>query len=393
MLADDVLFQPVTDLSQQIRTRRLSPLELTESYLARIQKLNSRFNAFQTVTADVALEQARAAEKRASAGRTLSPLDGIPYAAKDLLATKGIPTSWGARPLKDQTFERDATVVTRLREAGAVLLGKAAMVEFAGGLGYRMANASISGPGRNPWNPAHWTGGSSSGSGAAVSGGLAAFAIGTETWGSILCPSAFCGLTGLRPTYGVVPRTGAMVCADTFDKIGPLCRTTGDCRLVLQVIAGHDPADVSSATERLNLAPRAGRPVRQLRAALIPLDWSKTGEPEVKAAFDRAVADLKLAGLQMDVAELPAYPASEVAGLLIGLEAITAFEPFFADGRVKQLVDVYAQHQRDIAQPVTGADAMKAWRMRGELQAKAAEFAAKWPQDEAVRRWRQGLLK
>lgn len=378
MLADDVLFQPITDLSQQIRTRRLSPVELTESYLARIEKLNGKYNAFQTVTADFARAQAQASEKRANAGKLLSPLDGIPWAAKDLLATKGIPTSWGARPLTQQTFDRDATVVQRLHDAGAVMLGKAAMVEFAGGLGYRFANASVSGPGRNPWDPSRWTGGSSSGSGAAVSGGLAAFAIGTETWGSILCPSAFCGLTGLRPTYGVVPRTGAMVCADTFDKIGPIARSAADCRLVLQTIAGHDEMDATSATERLNLAPRAGRPLRQLRAALVPLDWSKTGEPEVKAAFDAAVEDLRRAGLQVDEAKLPDYPASEVAGTLITVEAVSAFAPFFDDGRVKQLIDPWAQHQREIASPITGADAMKAWRMRAELQQQMAEFFERW---------------
>ncbi len=378
MVAEDVLFQPVADLSQLIRSRKLSPVELTESYLARITRLNSRFNAFQTVTADLAREQARAAEKRAAMGKLLSPLDGIPYAAKDLLATKGIPTSWGAKPLATQVFDHDATVVTRLRDAGAVLLGKAAMVEFAGGLGYRFANASVSGPGRNPWNPSRWTGGSSSGSGAAVSGGLAAFAIGTETWGSILCPSAFCGLTGLRPTYGLVPRTGAMVCADTFDKLGPLCRTANDCRLVLQVIAGNDPADASSANERLNLSPRAGRSLRQLRAALVPLEWDKTGEPEVKAAFDAAVVELKRAGLQVDETKLPNYPASEVAGLLITMEALTAFEPFHRDGRVNQLVDDMAPRQWEINEAITGVDATKAWRMRAELQRRVADFFDRW---------------
>lgn len=378
MVAEDVLHQSAAELGQLMRGRRLSPVELTESYLARIERLNGRFNAYQTVTADLAREQARASEKRHALGKPLSPLDGVPYAAKDLFATRGIPTSWGMRPFANQVFGHDATVVTRLRDAGAVLLGKAAMVECAGGLGYRFANASVSGPGRNPWDPSRWTGGSSSGSGAAVAGGLAAFAIGTETWGSILCPSAFCGLTGLRPTYGLVPRTGAMVCADSFDKVGPLARTANDCRLVLQAIAGHDPADASSALERPNLAPRAGRSPRQLRAALVSLDWSQTGEPEVKAAFEHAVAELRRAGLQVDETPLPEYPASEVAGLLITVEALTAFEPLHRDGRVKQLVDEMAPHQWSLAEAITGTDVAKAWRMRAELQRRMAAFFERW---------------
>jgi len=186
VLGEDVLFQSVAELEPQIRARKLSPVELTESYLARIDRHARSFNAFAHVTHDLAREQARAAEKEISAGKYRGPLHGIPYGAKDLLATAGIPTEWGAAPCKGQMFDRDATVVRKLREAGAILLGKCAMVEFAGCLGYRFPNASASGPGRNPWNRERWTGGSSSGSGAAVAAGLVAFAIGTETWGSIL---------------------------------------------------------------------------------------------------------------------------------------------------------------------------------------------------------------
>ena len=156
-------------------------------------------------------------------------------------------------------------MIRRLREAGAVLLGKLAMVEFAGGLGYRFAGASSSGPGRNPWNPERWTGGSSSGSGAAVAGGLVAFALGTETWGSILCPSAFCGVTGLRPTYGRVSRAGGMVCSWTFDKVGPLARSAADARLILEAIAGSDPDDESAADEPVG--SRAAPAARSSRSA------------------------------------------------------------------------------------------------------------------------------
>lgn len=374
MLPEDVFFLPLTDLAARIKSKKLSPVELTEGYLDRIKRFNDRFNAYQTVTADLALEQAREAEKQIAAGKYRGPLHGVPYGAKDLFATKGIPTSWGARPLKGQVFDDDATVVRRLREAGAVLLGKTAMVEFAGCLGYRYANASISGPGRNPWDPKRWTGGSSSGSGAAVAAGLAGFAIGTETWGSILCPSAFCGLTGFRPTYGLVSRYGGMVGAYTFDKVGPLARTASDCRAILQAIAGPDPLDPTTASDEALLAPRIGKPLRQLHAALVPLDFKETGEPEVKAAFDAAVDELRRAGLSLEETKLPDYPASEVAGLLITVEALAAFEPFFKDGRVKQTVDELAWRQMEIGAAITGADAMKAVRMRAELQQKTAEL-------------------
>jgi aspartyl-tRNA(Asn)/glutamyl-tRNA(Gln) amidotransferase subunit A len=378
MLAEDVYFRPVTQLAEQIRARQISPVELAEGFLARIAKYNERFNAFVTVTRDLALAQARAAESEIAAGRWRGPLHGIPWGAKDLLATKGIPTGWGTRFLAGQMFDDDATVVKKLHDAGAVMLGKTHCVEFAGCLGYRYANASVAGPGRNPWNPEHWTGGSSSGSGAAVAAGLCAFALGTETWGSILCPSAFCGLTGLRPTYGLVSRAGGMVGAYTFDKIGPLARSASDCRLVLEVIAGPDPRDPTCYDTHVPLRTEAPRPLAGLRAALVELDWKKSGEAEVKSAFDTALAPLRAAGLQLEPATFPDYPASEVSGMLITVEALAAFEPFFKDGRVKQLVDPMARHQWNIAQAITGADVMKAWRMRRELQQIVAAFFEKY---------------
>jgi aspartyl-tRNA(Asn)/glutamyl-tRNA(Gln) amidotransferase subunit A len=375
MLGDEVLYQSVAELGPQIRLRKLSPVELTEAYLARIARYGRDLNAFAIVTEDLAREQARTAEKEINAGRYRGPLHGIPYGAKDLLATAGIPTEWGAACCRGQMFDRDATVVRKLREAGAVLLGKCAMVEFAGCLGYRFADASTSGPGRNPWDRTRWTGGSSSGSGAAVAAGLCAFAIGTETWGSILCPSAFCGITGLRPTYGRVSRAGGMVGSWTFDKIGPLARSATDCRLILQAIAGPDRDDPSAADEPVDLRPR-GRKLRNLRAALIPLDFAKTkmAEPAVKERFDAAVAELRTAGLPIEDAMLPEFPASEMAGLIITAEALSTFEDFYRDGSVRRLTDLYAPWQPEINQAVTGADLVKAWRMRRALQRRMVEF-------------------
>ena len=374
MLKDDVWFATIDELSPEIRARRLTSVELTRGFLDRIERLNARFNSFEKPTPEIAMDQAARADSELKANRWKGPLHGIPYAAKDLFDTRLVPTAWGTTFLRDRVPAENATVIDRLEAAGAVLLGKTAMGEFAGCLGYRFANASASGPGRNPWDPSRWTGGSSSGSGAAVAAGLATFALGTETWGSILCPSAFCGLTGIRPTYGLVSRAGGMVGAYTFDKVGPLARSAADCRTVLAAIAGADPRDPSCATERTKLDRGAGRQWRNLRGARVSLDWSKVGEPEVRAAFEAAAAELAAAGLRMEETPLPDVPASEVSGLLIGMEALAAFDPFLADGRVKQLVDDMAPRQPELGQLVSGADTMKAMRIREAIQREMREF-------------------
>jgi len=244
VIGEDVLFASVRDLGHLLRTRKISSVELTEAYLGRLETIGPRLGAVVTVTRELALAQARKADRELATPRGYrGPLHGVPFGAKDLLATRGIPTTWGAEPYRDQVFDYDATVITRLRDAGAVLLGKLAMVELAGGMGYNNPDASFTGPGRSPWNPDHWSGGSSSGSGAATAAGLVAFAIGSETSGSIMTPSTNCGLSGLRPTYGLVSRHGAMALCWTLDKLGPMCRTADDCGLVLAAIAGRDPAD------------------------------------------------------------------------------------------------------------------------------------------------------
>ena len=377
MIGDDVLFLTAAELGPKIRTREISPVELTDSYLARIRKYAPKLNAFETVTAELAKKQARAAETEIAAGKYRGPLHGIPYGAKDLFDTAGIRTSWGAVPCKNRVPNSDATVVRRLHDAGAVLLGKLAMVEFAGGLGYRFADASASGPGRNPWDPSRWTGGSSSGTGAAVGGGLVTFGLGTETWGSILCPSAFCGCTGLRPTYGRVSRAGAMVCSYTYDKVGPIARSAADLRLILSVIGGADPDDVSSSKEPLALDGEKRDP-KTVRAAVVTLDWAKHGEPEVKRAFDDALNILKGLGMRTEIATLPDFPSGDVAGAIITAEALSTFENFFRDGTVKQLKDPYAPYQMEIAEPLTASDLAKAWRMRRVLMDKMADFYGKF---------------
>src|SRR6202022_4102005 len=210
MVDEKIFFLPVSELAKRIESKQLSPVELTKGYLERSEKLGPRFNAYARLTPELALAQAEAAEKEIHRGHYRGPLHGIPYAAKDLLAVKGIPTTWGAKPFANQVFNYNATVIEHLNHSGAILIGKAAMIELAGGMGYMYASASLQGEAKNPWDTACWTCGSSSGSGAIVAAGLAGFAIGTETWGSIICPSAFCGISGLRPTDGRVSRSGAM---------------------------------------------------------------------------------------------------------------------------------------------------------------------------------------
>src|SRR5215510_13102531 len=249
MIGEEILYLPVTELAKRIEAKKLSSADLTKAYLDRSEKLGPRLNAYAKLMPDIALQQAEAADKEIRRGHYRGTLHGIPYAAKDLLAVKGIPCTWGAKPYANQVFDYDATVIDHLKRTGAVLLGKAAMIELAGGMGYRFASASLQGASKNPWDTKCWTCGSSSGSGAIIAAGLAAFAIGTETWGSIVCPAAYCGVSGLRPTYGRVSRTGAMALSYSMDKLGPLARSAEDCALILAAIAGHDSADPASLPE------------------------------------------------------------------------------------------------------------------------------------------------
>ena len=243
----DLTWLTIPELGRRLRDRKVSAVELAEHFLGRLERLGPTYNAVVTVLRQPALAEARQRDAELAKGRDRGPLHGIPYGAKDLLAAAGAPTTWGAQPYRGQMFRSDATVVKKLRQAGAVLCAKLAMVELAGGMGYNQAFASFTGPGRSPWDQSRWSGGSSSGSGSAVGAGLVPFAIGSETWGSIQFPAAFCGVTGLRPTYGRVSRHGAMALSWTMDKLGPLARTAEDCGLVLAAIAGRVPADPTTS--------------------------------------------------------------------------------------------------------------------------------------------------
>ena len=372
MITEDTLYLSVRELGGLVKSRQLSPVELTRAYIERSEKIGSKLNAYATITADLALREARQAEREIRAGKYRGPLHGIPYAAKDLLAVKGYPTTWGARPFANQKFDYDATVITKLRQAGAILIGKAAMIELAGGMGYRFASASISGEAKNPWNKTCWTCGSSSGSGAIASAALAAFAIGTETWGSIVCPSSFCGVSGLRPTYGRVSRHGAMALSFSMDKIGVMGRAADDCGLVLAQIAGHDPLDPASLPDgAFDYNVIAGK--RPLKIGWLTNAWKKI-PPEIEAIIKAAGDVLRSNGAVIKEASLPEGPWEAAAGTVISVEGAAAFDSLIESGRVAELNDPLGKIGGYVSQQIPAADYMRALRIRGILQRKMDEM-------------------
>jgi aspartyl-tRNA(Asn)/glutamyl-tRNA(Gln) amidotransferase subunit A len=370
--SEDLLFQPVTELASLIRTKKLSPVELTRACLARITALEPTYHAWVTVLAERALDEARRAEKEIASGRVRSPLHGIPYGAKDLVATRGTRTTWGAKPYEKQSFDFDAAVIRRLHDAGAILVGKLAMIELAGGLGYSKGDASLTGAARNPWDPQRWTCGSSSGSGAAVGTAMLPFAVGSETWGSILCPSAFCGISGLRPTFGRVSRQGAMALSWTLDKLGPLGRTARDVEVVYRVLAGHDPDDPYSSAEPLGAESDPER-ARRLRVGFLRLDFKKAGNPAVERAYLKAIDDFSSAGVRAEEVTLPDLPFEATTAIILTSEVATAYEELQRDDRVRQLSSQGAPLAFVTAHAVRGADYVKAQRIRTICQRAMAD--------------------
>jgi aspartyl-tRNA(Asn)/glutamyl-tRNA(Gln) amidotransferase subunit A len=374
MLSEDVLYLSVRELGAQIKARKIRPVQLTESYLARLEKFGAKLGAVATITSKHALQQAKQAEKEIDAGNYRGPLHGIPYGAKDLLATKGIKTTWGAPPFRDQVFDYDATVIRKLADAGAILVAKLAMIELAGGGGYSNGSASLQGPSRCPFNTEHWAGGSSSGPGAAVPAALVGFAIGSETLGSIITPSAFSAVSGLRPTYGRVSRHGAMALSWTMDKLGPMCRSAADCALVLEAIAGFDSLDETSVrTPYISRPPRhatSGRgPLDGKRIGVIRPDFKADGDPEVEIAFDVALETLRGLGAKLTETELPDYPYSVVGVTLYSSEAASIFRPFIQSDKLQQLVDESQKIGLVAALSIPATDYLDSCRLRTQIQA------------------------
>jgi aspartyl-tRNA(Asn)/glutamyl-tRNA(Gln) amidotransferase subunit A len=372
MPGEEIFYLSVSDLAKRIETKKLSPVELTRAYLDRSEKFGPRFNAYARLTPEIALEQAKAAEKEIQHGHYRGPLHGIPYAAKDLLAVKGLPTTWGAKPYANQVFDYDATVIEHLKRVGAVMLGKAAMIELAGGMGYRFASASLQGEAKNPWDTTCWTCGSSSGSGAIVAAGLAAFAIGTETWGSIICPSAFCGVSGLRPTYGRVSRYGAMALAPSMDKIGPMARSAEDCARIFAAIAGHDTKD--RGTLLIDKAAFTYSPSMELHSRSLRIGWLtnawKSLEPSVAKPVDAAAKVLKRFFAGFKDAALPVGPWEDAGNIIVAVEGAASFRSLIRSGRVSELNDPLGQIAGYVNEQYSGADYLQALKVREIVQKK-----------------------
>ena len=369
MLSEDVLYLPIRELGDRLRKRAISPVELTQSFLERSKQLGPKFNAYATLTEERALDQARAAEKEIAAGHYRGPLHGIPYAAKDLVAVKGYPTTWGAPPFADQKFDYDATVIQRLDHAGAILIGKAAMIELAGGLGYTNGNASLTGPAHNPWNTECWTCGSSSGSGAIVSAGLAPWAIGSDTRGSIICPTTWCGISGMRPSFGRVSRYGAMTIAWSMDKLGPMARTADCCGLALSVMAGHDPKDHDSLPPGLAefSYPPPGASEAPLRIGRLTNAWSRM-DTAMQSAIDDGLQVLEKAGAKVSDAALPDGPFEDAAELTILMEAASAYQNLVHSGGCAKLIDPLGQVNGYVSEEMSSNDYLQVQRVRQILQ-------------------------
>ncbi len=330
MNAEDLAYADAVEQQRLLTRKTISSLELTDVYLERLERYGDVYGAVVTILHDRARREARRADRERAAGRVRGLLHGIPYGVKDLLATPDAPTTWGAAPYRRQRFAYDAAVVRRLTAAGGVLLAKLAMVELAGGFGYNDADASFTGPGRTPWNRDFWSGGSSSGSGAAVAAGLVGFAIGSETCGSILYPATACGITGLRPTYGRVSRHGAMALCWSLDKLGPMTRSARDAEIVLRAIAGADPAD-PTALERPFPRPR-----RRPRIAVLK-NATKGCMPAVARNFNASVKQLAtFCDVSTGVA-LPALPYDAAVETIVKAEGAAAFRALIESGRARTL--------------------------------------------------------
>ena len=339
---EDLAFATVPQLATLLRTQRISSTELTKMYLARLKKYGTKLLCVVTLTEELALKQAAAADAEIKRGKYRGPLHGIPWGAKDLFATKGIKTTWGAEPYRDQVIDYDSTVVERLTEAGAVLVAKLSMGALAQGARW------FAGVTRNPWQPdeaQQGSSGSSAGPAAATAGGLVGFSIGTETLGSIVSPSSRCGVTGLRPTYGRVSRYGAMGLSWTMDKIGPMCRGVEDCAAALNAIYGPDGKDITVGDAPFNWNPDTN--ISTLRIGYLKTEFDgpttppqneqqRTQAEQRRALYKTALEVLEKAGAKLTPIELPKFSTGSLR-FILSAEAAAAFDDITRDGRVNEL--------------------------------------------------------
>jgi aspartyl-tRNA(Asn)/glutamyl-tRNA(Gln) amidotransferase subunit A len=375
MADKEILFKTVAELSKLIKSKKLSPVELTRSYLDAIEKYSPKLHAFVTVLNDTAIKEAKLAEAEISNGNYRGSLHGIPYAVKDLFSVRGFPTTWGSNVYKDQTFDYDADVIKRLRLSGSVLLGKAAMSELAGGPPFATATGAC----RTPWDSSRWSGGSSSGSSASVASGLTSFALGTETWGSIMTPSSYCGISGLRPTFGRIPRTGTMPLSWTMDKVGVLARSAEDCAIVFKTLHGSTVEDPFSIDAPFNYSSKnIMEKISGLRIGFVKEDYDKFGEVEVSKAFVEALDIFRSFGLKPTEITLPNHPYEEVANTIITAEEASIFEPLVSSGRVKDIIDPERRGELIGGQTIKAVDYLKCMRVRSEMNTDFQNLFENW---------------
>lgn len=329
---EELAFAPVTQLSELVRTRKVKPSELTEMYLSRLKRFDPQLHCVITLTEDRARAQAKAADAEIARGKYRGALHGIPWGAKDLLAVKGYPTTWGAGLYKDQSFDYDATVVRRLDDAGAILLAKLTLGALAQGDVWYGART------RNPWNPETGSSGSSAGPASATAAGLVGFSIGSETNGSITSPSRTCGLSGFRPTFGRVPRTGAMALSWTMDKLGPICRSAEDCALVFEAIQGPDGLDYSVKSYPFNW--NANLKASRLRIAYIKSHFEGSRQDGTSFRNEEALNVLKVLeslGAKLTPIDEPTPTWGYIAQLTLNAECGAAFESDTLSGKIAEL--------------------------------------------------------
>ena len=367
MADTDILFRPATEQAALIRSKALSPVELTRAYLDRIEALEPRLNAFITVTAEVARAAARAAEDAVMRGEPLGLLHGVPYATKDILATRGIRTTNGSKVTADAVPDFDATVTAKLADAGAILLGKLNLSEFAMGSG----TLSGFGPARNPWDTARSPAGSSSGSGAALAAGMTSLAVGTDTGGSIRGPAAVNGVVGLKATYGRVSRYGVSPLAWSLDHAGPMARTVADAALMLQAMAGFDPLD--RTTDHTPVPPYAEQLGGDLKGVRIgvPVRHFAVADAQAQGAFEAALMVLESLGATLVDVDVPHAPYAGSAGHIITLtEAAAYHEQRMADA--PELFDPIIRERMEASRFYSALDYIKCQRIRSLLMDEMA---------------------
>ncbi len=369
-------FATIAELSRALRNRDISSVELTKFFGKRLETLGPQYNALAFSLVKQAHSAAKDTDYDLKNERFRGPLQGIPYGIKDLIAVAKYPTTWGAKPFADQVFDYNARVVERLNKEQAILIGKLSMVELAGGGGYSSASASLQGPGLNPWNKQYWSGGSSSGPGAAVAAGLVPYALGSETSGSIMTPASFCSVSGLRPTYGLVSRHGAMPLSWTLDKIGVLARSADDCGLVLHAIAGGDDEDPGSARKSFYYATEYYRKFSDLKFGYAEIDFTEWPDEPLRPAFINALSVAKSFGAQMVETKLPDFPYGPVIGAIIDTEAASVFEQLIRSGKIDQLADQSQIDGLKASMTYSAIDYLKAMRVRTQIQAAFRDLFA-----------------